>query len=77
MRIAKEIAYFTRLDDPAFLAERARVRERLARLPDNTNGRAELERLYTAMNLEFDRRASAAWAIAVHTCRLTANRTGE
>jgi hypothetical protein len=77
MRIAEEMDHFARLDDPAFLAERARVRERLARLPDNTEGRAELERLYAAMNLEFDRRASAAWATADRTGRLTAKRTGE
>jgi hypothetical protein len=77
MRIAEEIDHFVRLDDPEFLAERARVRERLARLPDNTEGRAKLERLYEAMNLEFDRRASAAWATADPTCRLSAKRTGE
>ena len=77
MHIAEEMDHFARLDDPAFLAERARVRERLARLPDNAAGRAELERLYAAMNLEFDRRASAAWAIAGRTGRLTGQRTGE
>lgn len=77
MHTAQEIDHFLRLDDPAFLAERARVRERLARLPDNAEGRAELERLYEAMNLEFDRRAAAAWATADRTGRLTAKRTGE
>ena len=77
MRKGEESADFTQLDDPAFLAERARVRDRLARVPDNTEGRAELERLYEAMNIEFDRRASAAWAIANRACQLTAKRTSE
>ena len=77
MRTDEELARFTRLDDPAFLTERARVRDRLARVPDDTEGRAELERLYEAMNLEFDRRASAAWAIASQTCQPAAKRTGE
>jgi hypothetical protein len=77
MRKAEESADFTQLDDPAFLAERARVRARLAQVPDNSEGRAELERLYEAMNVEFDRRASAAWAIANRTCQLTAKRTSE
>lgn len=51
---------FTQLDDPAFIAERARVRTELEQQGDAVN-RAELERLYEAMNREFDRRARIAW----------------
>jgi hypothetical protein len=57
-------ADFTKLDDPAFLAERARLRARLEHVPDNAVSRAGLERLYEAMNREFDRRATAAWTAA-------------
>ena len=64
MHADDEPADFTRLDDPAFLAERARLRDRLEHVPDNAAGRAGLERLYEAMNREFDRRASAAWTMA-------------
>jgi hypothetical protein len=46
----------TTLDDPGFLAERARVRDALA---DGTS--AELAACMAALNDEFDRRASAAW----------------
>ena len=52
---------FTDLDDPAFLAERARVRELLEYQPENSVDRAELERVYAAMTEEFCRRASIAW----------------
>jgi hypothetical protein len=45
---------FTRLDDPAFLAERKRVREELQ----------ELSERYRRLNEEFDRRARAIWAPA-------------
>jgi hypothetical protein len=55
---------FTKLDDPAFLAERARLRARLEHVPDNAASRAGLEQLYEAMNREFDRRATAAWTAA-------------
>lgn len=41
----------TAMDDTAFLAERARVRETIAELQE----RAEL------LDIEFDRRARAAW----------------
>lgn len=57
-------ADFTKLDDPAFLAERARLRARLEHVPDNAVSREGLERLYEAMNREFDRRATAAWTAA-------------
>ncbi len=52
---------FTDLDDPAFLAERARVRGPLEYQPENSVGRAELERVYEAMTEEFCRRAAIAW----------------
>lgn len=42
---------FSALDDPAFLAERKRVREAIEALQEK----------YTALNDEFDRRASLAW----------------
>jgi hypothetical protein len=51
---------FTQLDDPAFLAERTRVREQLEHTPDNAVS-PELTIRYQAMNEEFLRRASAAW----------------
>ena len=46
------------MGDPEFLAERARVREQLQRLPEVS---AELAARYQRLNDEFDRRASAAW----------------
>ena len=52
---------FSHLDDPGFLAERARVRTELARQGGAVN-RAELERLYDAMTEEFLARASIAWS---------------
>jgi hypothetical protein len=45
---------FTQLDDPAFLAERKRVREELQMLTER----------YRRLNEEFDRRARAKWATA-------------
>lgn len=54
---------FTQLDDPAFLAERARVRAELERQGDAVN-RAELERLYEAMTTEFLDRARIVWSAA-------------
>jgi hypothetical protein len=52
---------FTDLDDPGFLAERARVRGLLEYQPENSVGRAELERVYAAMTEEFCHRAAIAW----------------
>jgi len=49
---------FAKMTDPEFLAERARVREQLAHLPEAA---ADLTALYQRLNDEFDRRASAAW----------------
>ena len=37
--------FFSQLDDPAFLAERARLRSRLEHVPENAVGRPGLERL--------------------------------
>ena len=54
--------FFHHLDDPAFLAERARLRSRLEHVPKNAIGRPRLERLYEAMTEEFCRRARIAWA---------------
>jgi hypothetical protein len=59
-----EPADFSELDDPAFLDERARLRERLEHVPENATGRAGLERLYEAMAEEFLRRARVAWSTA-------------
>jgi hypothetical protein len=54
---------FWELDDPEFLAERARVRDRLERTStSHVITRAKLAGLFEAMNDEFDRRARAAWA---------------
>jgi hypothetical protein len=53
---------FRHLDDPTFLDERARLRERLEHVPENAIGRAELERVYEAMTEEFCRRARIAWS---------------
>jgi hypothetical protein len=53
--------FFYQLDDPAFLAERARLRSRLEHVPENALGRRRLERLYDAMTEEFCRRARIAW----------------
>jgi hypothetical protein len=55
---------FRDLDDPAFLAERARVRGLLEHCPENSADRAGLERVYAVMTQEFDRRAYAAWTAA-------------
>jgi hypothetical protein len=44
---------FTQLDDPAFLAERSRVRGEIE----------ALTALYAALTAEFDRRAATAWKL--------------
>jgi hypothetical protein len=53
--------FFYQLDDPAFLAERARLRSRLEHVPEDAIARRRLERLYEAMTEEFCRRARIAW----------------
>jgi hypothetical protein len=55
---------FAKLDDPAFLAERSRVRGLLEHPSENSAARADLERVYAAMTEEFLRRASLAWTQA-------------
>jgi hypothetical protein len=55
---------FRALDDPAFLAQRARVRSELEHAPENALERPALERLYQAMTEELDLRARRAWATA-------------
>jgi hypothetical protein len=62
-----ESADFTQLDDPAFLVERARLRERLEHVPESARDRAGLERLYEAMTEEFLSRARIAWTSAPAT----------
>jgi hypothetical protein len=51
---------FTRLDDPAFIAERKRVREELEHEPEN-QASAELLARFRKLNEEFLRRARIAW----------------
>jgi hypothetical protein len=50
--------YLTQLDDPAFLAERRRVREALERQPQAS---PELSAWYQKLDAEFIRRARIAW----------------
>jgi hypothetical protein len=69
-----ELASFTHLDDPAFLDERARLRRRLERMPENDSGRAELERLQEEMTEEFLRRARTAWTSAPALAKSRATR---
>jgi hypothetical protein len=59
--MSKEDSDFTKLDDPAFLAERKRVREELERAPAANE---ELAAHYQQLNDEFIRRARAAWSQA-------------
>lgn len=50
----------TQLDDPAFIAERRRVREELEHTPEN-QVKAELTARFQKLNEEFLRRARIAW----------------
>jgi hypothetical protein len=61
--MSEEDSDLTTMDDPAFLAERSRVREELEHTPENAVT-PELTIRYQAMNDEFLRRASAAWKAA-------------
>jgi hypothetical protein len=54
---------FTQLDDPAFLAERRRVRSLIEGTPADEQSPELVER-YRRLDDEFLRRASAAWAQA-------------
>lgn len=51
---------FTEMDDPEFLAERRKVRDKLERSPEDE----QLLRHYAAIDAEFLRRAGLAWAEA-------------
>jgi hypothetical protein len=62
MQPSDEPSDFTQLDDPAFFAERARVRGLLEYQPEASIARSELEAVYDAMTEEFLRRARLAWA---------------
>jgi hypothetical protein len=53
----------SQLDDPAFLAERRRVREELEDAPEHEVS-PELTARYQRLNDEFLRRASIAWTQA-------------
>lgn len=66
---------YRKLDDPAFIAERARIRECLARTPTEAADHAKLTTLYEAMTEEFDRRARAAWTKATADTATAAGRT--
>ena len=56
--MSEDDADFTRMDDPEFLAERARMRELLERLPLEHDDYGRLAARYRAMQEEFFRRAS-------------------
>ena len=58
--MSEDDADFTRMDDPEFLAERARMRELLERLPLEHDDYGRLAARYRAMQEEFFRRASIA-----------------
>jgi len=61
---SSESDQFAELDDPVFLAERARVRRLLVHQPEQVIDRDGLERLYDAMTEEFCRRAGIKWSTA-------------
>ena len=55
----------TRLSDPDFIAERARVRTELAQMPEGTADHTALQDRYAALLAELDRRGThAQWATA-------------
>jgi hypothetical protein len=62
--MSEEDPDFTRMDDPEFLDERARVRSLLERLPVDHADCGRLAARYASMNEEFFRRASIAWTQA-------------
>ncbi len=61
MQHTSYLQHISQLDDPAFLAELARVRQRLDHLAEDAAERASLIRVYRALTEEFNRRARAAW----------------
>jgi hypothetical protein len=62
--MSEDDADFTRMDDPEFLDERARIRELLECLPLDHDDYGRLAARYRAMQEEFFRRASIAWSQA-------------
>ena len=58
--MSEDDADFTRMDDPEFLGERARIRELLEHLPVDDDDYGRLAARYRAMQEEFFRRASIA-----------------
>ena len=62
-RVTVGSADLASLDDPEFLAARAKLRGQFEQEPGNTEVAAEYER----MTAEFDRRAGAAWRQAGRT----------
>lgn len=58
--MSEDDADFTRMDDPEFLDERARIRELLECLPLDHEDYGRLAARYRAMQEEFFRRASIA-----------------
>jgi hypothetical protein len=55
---------FTRMDDSALLAMRARMRAKLERLPPASPAHAALTALYDKTTVEVDDRARRAWTSA-------------
>jgi hypothetical protein len=53
---------YRKLDDPDFLAERARVRDLLEKTPEESAGYPGLAQLFAEMDDEFIRRARCAWS---------------
>ena len=58
--MSEDDADFTRMGDPEFLEERARIRDLLERLPLDDDEYGRLAARYRAMQEEFFRRASSA-----------------
>lgn len=65
------------LDDPEFLAERARVRDLLEQTPEDAEDHAELAEVFEGMNDEFIRRARHAWSKAMPRIPLSPGATSE
>ena len=53
---------YRKLDDPEFLAERARVRELLEQTPEDAAEHDQLAEVFAGMDEEFIRRARCAWS---------------
>lgn len=55
---------YRELDDPEFLAERARVRDLLEKTPEESADYPGIAQLFADMDAEFIRRARCAWSKA-------------